>query len=150
VSVVNGQEDNPSPRSVPPALRESRYLSPCPVCNAVIHPSQISSSFLHRSRGFPCPFCGARLHFTRSNDGRIWIISALGSGLIFHLIGRRGWDLLALALFGSIPLYLVILFLTEFFTNSSRLEHMPPEQLPASNRRRYISLNLRGKPPGSQ
>ena len=144
MKVRNRQDNDMDGQSVPPALRESRYLLPCPACDGMIHPSQVRFG----AAKFPCPFCGARLRCVNLHRRMIWVASILGSGVIFHLCGKGGWDLIALALFGSLALFLVFQFAVDIlFPNAARLERVPPEHPVVPDRSRFISLNLRDKPP---
>jgi hypothetical protein len=123
----------------------SRYSLPCPNCDAIIGPTQVPFESSGTPIGFPCPACGARLRVVVLHKGMIWIASIIGSGVIFYLCGRRGWDLIALTLFGSLALFFALVFVMGAFPAAVRLEQMPPEQPVASNR--DLSLNLKDKPP---
>jgi hypothetical protein len=111
----------------------------------MISPAQVPFESPGKERGFPCPVCGARLSYTNLHNKMGWIVSVLGSGVIFYFCGKRGWDLIALTPFGSLVLFPVFLFVVGFFPNTVKLEQLPPEPPVVSNR--DLSLNLKDKPP---
>jgi hypothetical protein len=79
------------------------------------------------------------------HKGIVGVISIIVSGLIFYLYGKRGAELVALTLFGSLGVFLSLVFAMAVFPRSVKLEQLPPEPPVVSSRGH--SLNLRDKPP---